>query len=83
MLMQGRTVSAPGSNPPTPARPNPGGICHPLLRYCKKIRRGCRSTLSAELQATSGGVESGLWLAGLYAELFGEPNRNSRDLIKT
>ncbi len=83
MLLAGATPEPPGSKAIAKARPNPGGICHTILYYSKRIRRVCRSTLSAEVQATSSGVESALWVAGVFDELLGQPNRTPRYLIRT
>ena len=72
MLMEGKTGPAPGSSGVSPARPNPQGKAHLLAFYSRRIRRVARSTLSAELQATSSGVETATWVAGMYDEIFGD-----------
>ena len=41
MLLAGATHGPPGSKEIAKARPNPGGICHTLLYYSKKIRTVC------------------------------------------
>ena len=49
LLLPGATAFVPGSNKSVTPRPNPQGACHFLVFGSKRIRRVCRSTLSAEL----------------------------------
>ncbi len=76
VLLAGATSPPPGSTGSVTARPNPEGDCHFLVYSSKRIRRVCRSTLSAELQASSSGIECALWVAGVYDEILGRSGRS-------